>query len=227
MNNTLNWLARNALRIVAAAALVALSGVMAAYNAGGFVARGLPLLAALAIITEALAFVMAVQVEAAARSRCYLKALACFAILAGSEAYNAAGSHMAWDADQAPRLRAEQEHAQAALDQRRASLQMEIARVPLPDPSAISRRQAEARATWEAATATARRQLDALPLVAEVAPPFPAVVVWTFLGFLGFAKALGLWAVGMSVGAIRHAERAEMDNPGRVLVMRRWAKRAA
>jgi hypothetical protein len=223
MNNTLNWLARNALRIVAAAALVALSGVMAAYNAGGFVARGLPLLAALAIITEALAFVMAVQAEAAARSRCYLKALACFAILAGSEAFNSAGSHMAWDADQAPRLRAEQEHAQAALDQRRASLQMEIARVPLPDPSAISRRQAEARATWEAATATARRQLDALPLVAEVAPPFPAAVVWTFLGFLGFAKATGLYALGFSVGAYHPRGKVVPMNPASELAKKRWA----
>lgn len=201
MNVLYEWVQRNLLRLVAAAALLALSGVMAAYNAGGFLARGLPLLAALAIITEALAFVMAVNAEGAFRGGKWLKGLACLAILVGCEAFNAAGSHMAWDADQAPRMQREQEHAQAALDARRAGLQLEIARVPLPDPADMARRQQEARATWEMATATARRQLDALPLIAEVQPPFSPETVWWFLVFIGFAKGLGLWAVGMSVGA--------------------------
>ena len=196
-----HWALRNLLRLTAAAALLALSGVMAAYNAGGFLARGLPLLAALAIITEALAFVMAVNAEGAFRGGKWLKGLACLAILVGCEAFDAAGSHMAWDADQAPRIERERQHAQDALDARRAALQIEIARVPLPDPADMARRQQEARATWEMATATARRQLDALPLIAEVQPPFSSETVWWFLGFIGFAKALGLWAIGMSVGA--------------------------
>lgn len=221
-----DWTKRNALRLIAAGALLALSGVMAAYNAGGFLARGLPLLAALAVITEALAFVMAVNAEGAFRRGTWLKGLACIAILIGCEAFNAAGSHMAWDADQAPRLMRDQHAAQAALDARRAGLQLEIARVPLPDPADMARRQQEARATWEMATATARRQLDALPLVAEVAPPFRAEVVWGFLAFLGFAKALGLWSVGMSVGAAAKAANVVEFNPGRELVRKRWEKAA-
>lgn len=228
MNVLYDWAKRNALRLIAAAALLALSGVMAAYNAGGFLARGLPLLAALAIITEALAFVMAVNAEGAFRRGTWLKGLACVVVLIGCEAFNAAGSHMAWDADQAPKLARDQQAAQAALDARRAALQLEIARVPLPDPTDMARRQQEARATWEMATAASRRQLDALPLVAEVAPPFAPEIVWGFLAFLGFAKSFGLWAIGMSVGAASSASANVFNfNPGRELVRKRWEKAAA
>lgn len=223
------WAKRNLLRLVAAAALLALSVVMAAYNAEGFLMRGLPLLAALAIITEALAFVMAVNAEGAFRAGTWLKGAACVTVLIGCEAFNAAGSHLRWDADQAPQMVQEQQAAQRALDARRAALQVEIAAVPLPDPEHGPQRQAAEQRTWEAATATARRQLDALPLVAVVQPAFAPEVVWGFLAFLGFSKSLGLWAVGMSVGASRREQPTAATvvnfNPGRELVNKRWANR--
>ncbi len=209
----LAWVQRNGLRIVAALALLALSGVLAAYNANGWLAKGLALLATLALITEALAFVMAVIADGAARSRQWLKLAICVLILFGAEAFNAAGSHMAWEADIAPKLDADRRTAQAALDHTRSTLQTELAevnsRIPAPPAQRGGPQTTEADlATWRAATADDRTRrtalqarLDALPIVAEVEPPFSPGVVWGFLIFLGFAKAFGLFAVGMTVGA--------------------------
>ena len=223
MEKLLSFVQRHFLRGIAAVALAGLTVQLAIFNAGGWHDRDLDLLAVLAVITEALAFVMAVCVEGAGRMH---KAAACALILIGCEAFNAAGSHMAWDASQAPRLEAQRSSVQAELDASRAALlqtiadsQARIDRVPLPDQTTFSVRQAEQRTMWEAATADdrgtkarAQAQLDALPVVAAEAPPtFPEWVVWSFLAFLGFAKSLGLWAIGMSV-AKNHEKESNATN---------------
>lgn len=234
----LSWLQRNGLRIVAALALLALSGVLAAYNADGWIARGLALLAGLALITEALAFVMAVIADGAARSRQWLKLTICILLLVGAEAFNAAGSHMAWEADMAPRLSADRTAAQAALDRTRAELQTELAlvnaRIEAVAPASRGGPQTtEAeRLTWETRTADDRarrtalqRRLDGMPVVADVSPIFPEWIVWGFLAFLGFAKACGLYAVGMTVGAgAQRGSKIYDFNAGRELVRKRWER---
>lgn len=238
MKEAWNWLLRNGLRIVAAGALLALSLVLAAYNSEGWMARALPLLAALAVLTEVLAFVMAVIADGAARSRQWLKLAICALLLIGCEAFNAAGSHMRWEADMALRQDGDRKAAQEALDRTRAALQSELAQVNARIDGAASEARggpqttAEDRLTWETRTADdrARRtalqgRLDALPVVADVPPPFPPEVVWGFLAFLGFAKCLGLFAVGMTVGA--SASNVVSFNPGRELVRRRWEKSQA
>ncbi len=236
-------LQRNGLRLVAAGALLALCAVLAVYNAGGWAARGLPLLAALAGITEALAFVMAVIADGAARSRQWLKLLISILLLMGAEAFNAAGSHMAWEADMSAKLAADRAEAQASIDRTRAALQTELgevnARIAAVEPPARGGpHTTEAdRLTWEARTADDRarrnalqQRLDAMPIVAEVKPIFPEEIVWGFLGFLGFAKALGLFAVGMTVGvAGRRGVVVGLDasEAGRHLVGLRRDRRAA
>lgn len=219
MVNVLQLLQRHFLRLVAAVALAGLTVQLAVFNAGGWHDRGLDLLAMLAVITEALAFVMAVCVEGASR---WHKALACALILIGCEAFNAAGSHTAWEASQAPRLEAARNASQEELDVSRRALlqtiadaQARIDRVPLPDQSTFTSRQESQRAMWEAATADdratkarAQAQLDAMPVVAvEPDPLFPEWIVWSFLAFLGFAKSLGLWAIGLSVAKQRDEEQ--------------------
>lgn len=246
MTKFFSFVQRHLLRLVAAAALAGLSCQLAVFNAGGWHDRGLDLLAVLAVITEALAFVMAVCVEGAGR---WYKAVICALILVGCEIFNAAGTHEAWNASQAPHFVTEQRAAQAALDARLAALRQTIAdaqtridRVPAPVPTDVSRRQAEARQTWETLTAgdretkaRAQAALDASPVVAAAPDPiFADWMVWAFLGFLGFAKSLGLFGIGMSVAKTQSrapvAEVVEFDASlaGRRLVaMRRDRQRSA
>lgn len=220
MTKFLSFCQRHFLRGVAAVALAGLSAQLAFFNSLGWHDRGLDLLAVLAVITEALAFVMAVCVEGSGR---WYKAAACALILIGSEAFNAAGSHEAWEASQAPHLEAQRNEAQASLDASRSALLLTIAaaqaridRVPLPAQDTFAVRQREQRTMWEAATsddretkARAQAQLDALPVVAAEAPPvFADWIVWSFLAFLGFAKSLGLWAIGMRVARTHEEERS-------------------
>jgi hypothetical protein len=136
----IRFVQRHSVRGVAAVALAGLTITLAVLNSGGWHDRGLDLLATLAVITEALAFVMAVCVEGSSR---WYKAAVCVLILIGCEVFNAAGSHMAWEASQASRLEAQQNTAQATLDASRAALlqtvadaQARIALVPLPDKKA-------------------------------------------------------------------------------------------
>ena len=224
MTSLFSFIQRHWLRIIAAVALAGLSAQLAVFNSAGWHTRGLDLLAVLAVITEALAFVMAVCVEGSGR---WHKATVCALILVGCEAYNAAGSHMAWNDSQAPRLEATRNGAQASLDASRQALlqtiadaQARIDRVPLPDQTTFARRQIEQRTMWEAATADDRRtkeraqtSLDALPVVAaEPAPIFDDRTVWAFLAFLGFAKSLGLWAIGLSVAKQRNEVNRSSPN---------------
>lgn len=240
MTQVFTFIQRHFLRTIAGVALAGLSVQLATFNATGWMARGLPLLATLAIITEALAFVMAVCVEGANR---WHKALACALILIGAEAFNAMGSDMAWNATQQPRLEATRNAAQSALDASRQALlqtiaeaQARIDRVPLPSQDTFAVRQREQRTMWEAATADDRQtkqraqaSLDQMPVVAaEPAPLFAPQVVWAFLIFLGFAKSLGLWAIGLSVAKQRNeGKRAanvvalDPSEAGRALVARR------
>ncbi len=204
------------LRIIAGLALAGLSVQLAVFNSHGWLDRGLPLLAVLAVITEALAFVMAVCVEGSGR---WYKALVCALILIGCESFNAAGSDMAWNSSQQPRLEHQRNAVQTALDASRAALlqtiaeaQARIDRVPLPSQDTFAVRQREQRTMWEAATADDRQtkqraqaSLDQMPVVAaEPAPIFAPEIVWAFLVFLGFAKSLGLWAIGLSVAKQRN-----------------------
>ena len=248
MTNALSFIQRHFLRFVAAVALAGLSAQLATFNASGWHSRGLDLLAVLAVITEALAFVMAVCVEGAGK---WYKALACALILIGCESFNAAGSHMAWDASQAPRLEATRNGAQASLDASRQALlqtiaeaQARIDRVPLPTQDTFAVRQREQRTMWEAATADDRQtkaraqaSLDQMPVIAaEPAPIFAPEVVWAFLIFLGFAKSLGLWAIGLSVAKQRsetakpfgkNVVQLDPSEAGRALVAQRRDRKAS
>lgn len=221
MTTLFSFIQRHFLRFIAAVALALLTVQLATFNANGWHTRELDLLAVLAVITEALAFVMAVCVEGAGK---WYKALACALILIGCESFNAAGSHMAWDTSQAPRLEATHNAEQSALDASRHVLQQTIVdaqaridRVPLPLRDTFAVRQSEQRTMWEAATADdratkqrAQALLDSMPVVAaEPAPIFAPWIVWAFLVFLGFAKSLGLWAIGLSVAK----QRSEISKP--------------
>lgn len=202
---------RNFIRAIAALFLLGLTICLAVFNVAAWLGAGLIILAILAAFFEGIGFVFAVLVEDAIRQRRFDRALICLGILIGSAAFNCVGGHRAWDDAMAPRQEADQHAAQEALDARRAELQLaisradaEIARVPMPAADAMTGRQQEARETWQLMTAapSARREaaeasLSALPVVAEAAPPFAPEIVWGFLAFLEFAKALGLYAIGM------------------------------
>lgn len=199
-------------RAFAGATLAGLTLSLAVFNVMGWLASGLIILAILAAFFEALGFVFAVLVEDAVKAGRFDRALVALAILLGCAAFNTVGGHRAWDASMADRQAADQGAAQAALDARRGELlstaaraQAEVDRVPMPRPDAYTGRQEAARETWEVLTAAARDRkaqaeatLAGLPVVAEIAPPFDERLTWGFLAFLELAKALGLWAIGMS-----------------------------
>lgn len=215
----------NGVRTIAALSLAGLTAALAWFNVSAWAAEGLFVLALLAGFFEALGFVFAVLVEDAVRARRFDRALVSLVILVGCAAFNAAGGHRAWEAAMADRQDDARQVAQAGLDRHRAELldaaaraSAEIAAVPLPDPHAMSARQAQARASWELATAEARARqrraendLAALPVVAAVEPEFDDVTTWGFLGFLEIAKALGLWAIGVNVAAGRRRPSAVGD----------------
>lgn len=207
-----------ALTVVGAVALAGLTALLAWYNAAGWFDRQLPLLAALAVVTEVIAFLMAVCAELAwGRGGHWLvrvfRVTCCFIILVGCEAFNAAGSHEAWRATVAERaetLTKPRRDAIAAeetrLEQAIANAQARIEAVPLPDLSGGPLNDAQAIAAWEALTASDRaakaqneaalRTLDRT--VEQPEAPFPENVVWVFLSFLGFVKVAGLWAIGVA-----------------------------
>lgn len=204
------------LRLFAALALAALTLALACFNVQGWLAAQLALLAILAACFEAIGFVFAVLTEDAARAGRWDRAAVCFLILVGAAAFNTVGGHRAWEESQRPQAEADQRAAQRGLDARRAELQLaaaraqaEIDRAPMPRPEQTPQRQAEARATWELATAEPRRRqaqaeatLARLPVVAAApAPAFGPRLTWGFLAFLEVAKALGLWAIGISSAA--------------------------
>jgi len=209
---------RHGVKLFAALALLGMAATLAAFNVEAWWAEGLVILAVLAAFFEAIGFVFAVMVEDAVRARRIDRAAVCFVILIGCAAFNTVGGHKAWERSQAAAVTADQSAAQAALDARIAALRQTIAdaqaridRVPLPDPLAMSRRQEEARASWEALTAEdravkarAQAELDRSDVVAPEAPPaFPAWLVWAFLGFLEVCKALGLWSLGLAASRPR------------------------
>lgn len=206
------------LTVLGAVALAGLTALLAWYNAAGWLQRQFPLLAALAVATEAIAFLMAVCAELAwgrgghrfvriARVAC------CLIILAGCEFFNAAGSHEAWSqtmAERAETLTKPRRDAIAAEESRlqdaMREAQARIDAVPAPDLSGGPLNDAQAIAAWEALTAPDRarfaeseaafRTLDRV--VEQPAEPFPRDVVWAFLFFLGFVKVAGLWAIGVA-----------------------------
>lgn len=214
------------LTALGAAALAGLTALLAWYNAAGWLDRQFPLLAALAVTTEAIAFLMAVCAELAwGRGGHWLVRLArvacCLVILVGCEAFNAAGSHEAWRGTMERRaetltkpqrdaLQNEESRLSAAVGEAKARIDA----VPLPDLSGGPLNDAQATAAWEAVTAPNRQALAAAEAalngldrtIEQPADPFPAEIVWAFLAFLGFVKVAGLWAIGV---AFFRAERNE------------------
>jgi hypothetical protein len=206
------------LTVLGAVALAGLTALLAWYNAAGWLDRQFPLLAALAVATEAIAFLMAVCAELAWGRGGHLavrvlRVACCFIILVGCEAFNAAGSHEAWRgtvAERAETLTKPQRDALAAkeahLTQAIAEAQARIQAVPAPDLSGGPLNDAQAIAAWQALTEADRavkaaseqalRDLDRT--IDQPEPPFPEVVVWWFLSFLGFVKVAGLWAIGVA-----------------------------
>lgn len=224
MTNFLTAVQRHGLRFLAALSLLGLTAALAWFNVTGWVGEGLTILAILAAFFEAIGFIFACLVEDAVRQRRFDRAFVAVLILVGAAAFNTVGGHRAWEASMQARVDADRQASQAALDQRRGELQLaisraqaEIDRVPMPDPNERTGRQEQARATWAMATADARTRkaqaeaaLTAMPVVAEPAPPFPVWLTWGFLGFLEVAKALGLWAIGMTSAPMqRRAPRSE------------------
>lgn len=213
MQSLFSWTARHGLRALAAFALAALTLSLAAFNVQGWLAEDLALLATLALCFEVIGFVFAVLTEDAARAGRFDRALVCFVILAGSAGFNTVGGHRAWEASMRPRQEAAARASQAALDASRAALLAELAEVNARIPAAPQGRGGPQtagadRETWLAATAEdrARRgqlqgRLDGLAIVAAPAPAFDERLVWGFLAFLEIAKALGLWAIGLSARA--------------------------
>jgi hypothetical protein len=199
--------------------LAALTALLAWYNAAGWAGRGLPLLGALAITTEAIAFLMAVCAELAwGRGGHWavrgLRMACCVAILIGCETFNAAGSHEAWTqtmAERAETLVAPQRAAIAAEEQRLnaaiTEAQRQIDAIPAPDLSGGPLNDAQAIAAWEALTGAARTaKANAEAALNEMdreiqmpAEPFSTEAVWAFLSFLGFVKTSGLWAIGVAM----------------------------
>lgn len=212
MRPLIAWLQHHGLRAFAAMALAALTIALAFFNVAGWLTEGLLLLAILAACFEAIGFVFAVLTEDAARARRFDRAAICLCILVGSALFNTVGGHRAWEASMRPREEEARRTQQAALDAERRELQAaiaaaaaEIERVPLPRPDAYTGRQEAALATWREATsaprqrqAAAQGRLDTLAVIASPAPEFDERTVWAFLAFLEFAKALGLWAIGMN-----------------------------
>lgn len=207
-----------------AISLAGLTGLLAWYNAAGWLARDLPLLSALAVTTEAIAFLMAICAELAwgrggsilVRS---IRMACCVAILIGCEAFNAAGSHEAWNqtmTERAETLTKPQRDAIAAEETRLTAMiesaQRQIDAVPQPDLSGGPLNDAQAIAAWTALTATHREakasaeaMLNSLDrTIDQPEEPFSAGAVWAFLTFLGFVKISGLWAIGVAV--FRHED---------------------
>jgi hypothetical protein len=199
------------LTALGAAALAGLTVLLALYNAAGWLDRQFPLLAALAIATEAIAFLMAVCAELAwGRGGHWLVRLArvgcCLIILAGCEFFNAAGSHEAWRGTMAERAETLTKPQRDALQNEEARLnaavraaQADIESTPQPDLSGGPLNDAQAIAAWEAVTAPNRQALAASEAalngldrrIEQPGEPFPAEIVWAFLAFLGFVKATG------------------------------------
>lgn len=224
---TRGFTAAQALTWAGAVALAGLTALLAWYNAAGWLDRQFPLLAALAVATEAIAFLMAVCAELAwgrgghwrvraARVAC------CLIILAGCEAFNAAGSHEAWRgtmAERAETLTEPQRYAIHAEEVRLtatvAEAQARIDAIPQPDLSGGPQNDAQAIAAWEAVTGPARAAKAAAEAalngldreIEQPGEPFPEGAVWAFLTFLGFVKVTGLWAIGIAFF------RSERDGP--------------
>lgn len=211
MNQFFNFVKAHGIRTTAALGLVGLTIALGVFNVRAWWADGLYILAVLAAFFELIGLVFAVMVEDAVRAKRFDRAFVALAILAGCAAFNTVGGHRAWEAAMRPRMETETNAAQAALDRRRGELQLaaaraqeQIDRVPMPVADSYTSRQREARETWEMLTSDARArrdalqaQLDRLPVVAEVAPPFRQELVWAFLTFLEVCKALGLWSLGL------------------------------
>lgn len=236
----MNNLAHNALRASAALAIVGLTASMTVFNVRQWWADGLHILAILAAFFEVIGCVFAVMTEAAIREKRYDRAAVCGLILLGSAAFNTVGGERAWAGAMHARIDADRQAAQSALDKTRsevsltlASARAEIAAYShlLPAADAPTMRQRGMMQAWEMATADARQRgaqaqqrLDRLPIVAEVAPPFPAWLVYAFLAFVELVKVAGLWSLGFVTA---HAAANVVNiNHGRELVAKRWAKRA-
>lgn len=217
------------LTALGAAALAGLTALLALYNAAGWLDRQFPLLAALAVTTEAIAFLMAVCAELAwGRGGHWLVRVArvacCLIILAGSEAFNAAGSHEAWRGTMERRAETLTEPQRNALQNEEARLSAAVVEaragieaVQQPDLSGGPLNDAQAIAAWEALTAPNRQALAAAEAalngldreIEHPEAPFPAEIVWAFLAFLGFVKVAGLWAIGVAFFRPANAERNE------------------
>lgn len=202
-----------------AVALAGLTALLAWYNAAGWLDRQFPLLAALAVATEAIAFLMAVCAELAWGRGGHLavriaRVACCLIILAGCEVFNAAGSHEAWRGTMAERaetltepqrnaIQAEESRLRAAISE----AQQRIDAIPQPECSGLGPQTCNSRtAVWSALTEPHREAKAAAEIalngldrtIEEPAAPFSEEAVWAFLTFLGFVKAAGLWAIGIA-----------------------------
>lgn len=220
-----------------AVALATLTGLLAWYNAAGWAERQLPLLAALAVTTEAIAFLMAVCAELAwgrssSKAVRYARMVCCILILIGCETFNAAGTHEAWDltmAERAETLTQPQRDAIAAEEARLTAVvqeaQDQIDSVARPDLSGGPLNDAQAIAAWEALTAPSRQAKAAAEqallglnrTIEQPEEPFAPGAVWAFLAFLGFVKVAGLWAIGVAVFRKEEPVAQEVVSGGNVV----------
>lgn len=238
ITNTTTEQGANAFR-VGVASIAILTIALGAFNIWNWLCEGLFILAVIAACSEAIGFIMATMVESAARQRRPLKASVALVILAACATFNVVGAERAWERSMETASETARMQAQTALDRERAELQAQLAQaqtiirgyqVLMPTPETPRARQAGMMEAWRQATAASRetsqqiqRRLDAMPIVAEVAQPFPAWAVSIGFGFAEFVKALGLWACGVTAAAPpprrrKTAETArEMETPVNVV----------
>lgn len=216
---------QNYVRWAAGASLLVLMLGLAVFNLTNWLSEGFYILAVVALCAELIGFVMAVMVEIAIRARRWLAAGVCGLILVVCAGFNIIGAERAWDASTAHHINGARMEAQDALDANRAELGDKLGRANrviesyshlLPDADTYRARQAGMQAAWEMATAQARgdalsaqRELDRLPVVAEVSPPFETWQVQAGFGFAELIKALGLWACGFGAALLVHGGNAK------------------
>lgn len=220
---------QNYIRLGAGASLLLLMIGLGAFNVANWLREGFVILAVVALCSELIGFVMAIMVEIAILARRWLAAGVCGLILLVCAGFNVVGAERAWDASMHQHLEAARLEAQAALDATRAEQRQKLADAErrvrsydylLPDAETLRARQAGMQAAWERATAqaqadaaSAQRELDRLPVVAEVAPPFATWQVQVGFGMAELIKALGLWACGFGALVIVAGTQRKPESP--------------
>lgn len=205
-------------RTLAGASLALLMLGLAAFNVRQWFVEGFIILAVVALCAELIGFAMAVMIEVAVRAKRWLAAAVCGLILVVCAGFNVIGAERAWDAAMVRHLDGTRMEAQEALDATRAEMRQKLASAErrvreydhlLPTADTMRARQSGMQAAWERATAqpradaeAAQRELDRLPVVAEVASPFVAWQVQLGFGLAELIKALGLWACGFGAAMV-------------------------